>query len=99
VGVGVMKGLISRLAVIFWVGYMGLVIGSALSRVSFDLFGAVVFVLGLVFGSLIVLLLGWTLALLVNTIFDEPEGFILDFVWITLTYWFGFFVGMSFRVV
>jgi hypothetical protein len=98
-GVGAMKGLISRLAVMFWVGYMGLVIGSVLSRVSFDLFGTVVFVLGLVFGSLIVLLLGWTLALLVNTIFDEPEGFVLDFVWVTLIYWFGFFVGMFIRVV
>jgi hypothetical protein len=98
-GVGAMRGLVSRLAVMFWVGYMGLVIGSALSRVSFDPFGTVVFVLGLVFGSLMVLLLGWTLALLVKTIFDEPEGFVLDFVWITLIYWLGFFVGMFFRVV
>jgi hypothetical protein len=94
-----MKGLISRLAVMFWVGYMGLVLGSALSRVSFDIFGTVAFVLGFVFGSLLVLLLGWILALLGNAIFGEPEGFILDFIWITLIYWFGFFVGMSFRVV
>jgi hypothetical protein len=94
-----MRGLISRLAVMFWVGYMGLVIGSVLSRVSFDLFGSIIFVLGLIFGSLIVLLLGWTLALLVNALFDGPEGFILDFVWITLIYWFGFFVGMLFGAV
>ena len=94
-----MKGIVSRLAVMFWAGYMGLVIGSVLSRVSFDLFGLAVFILGLVFGSLAVLLIGWTLALLINAIFGEAEGFVLDFIWITLTYWFGFFVGMFFRVV
>jgi CHASE2 domain-containing sensor protein len=94
-----MKGLISRLAVLFWVGYMGVVLGSMLSRINFDLWGIVIFILGLIFGSLIVLLLGWVLALLVNVVFNGPEGFILDLVWVTLIYWFGFFVGMFFRVV
>ena len=94
-----MKGLISRLAVKLWVGYMGIVIGSVLSRVSLDLVGAVIFVLGLIFGSLIVLLIGWVLALLVNAIFGDPEGFILDAVWVTLIYFLCFFVGLLFRVV
>jgi len=79
-----MKGLISRLAVKFWVGFMGIVIGSALSRVSFDLVGAVIFVMGLIFGSLIVLLIGWVLALLVNVIFGDSERFLFDAVWATL---------------
>lgn len=94
-----MRGRISRLAILFWVGYMGVVIGSALSRVSFDLFGAMIFVLGLFFGSLIVLLIGWVLSLLVNVLFGEPEDCILDFIWVVLVYWFGFFVGLFFRVI
>ena len=99
VGVGAMRGRISRLAILFWVGYMGVVIGSALSRVSFDLFGAMIFVLGLFFGSLIVLLIGWVLSLLVNVLFGEPEDCILDFIWVVLVYWLGFFVGLFFRVI
>ena len=94
-----MKGLISRLAVLFWVGYMGIVTGSALSRVSFDLVGAVIFILGLILGSLIVLLIGWVLSLLVNVIFGDPESFILDAVWVTMIYLLCFFVGLLFRVV
>ena len=94
-----MKGLISRLAVKFWVGYMGIVIGSALSRVSFDLVGAVIFILGLIFGSLIVLLIGWVLALLVSTLFGGPEDFVLDFIWVTSLYWLGFFLGLFFKVM
>ena len=94
-----MKGLISRLALMLWVGYMGVVLGSVLSRIAFGLGDMIAFVLGLIFGSSTVLLFGWTLALLVSVIFNDGEGAVLDLVWVALAYWFGFFAGMLFRVV
>jgi len=94
-----MKGLISRLALMLWVGYMGVVLGSVLSRIAFGLGDMIAFVLGLIFGSSTVLLFGWTLALLVSVIFNDGEGAVLDLVWVALVYWLGFFAGMLFRVV
>jgi hypothetical protein len=94
-----MKGLISRLAVMFWVGYMGLVLGSVLGRTGNDLLGLAIFIVGFIFGSLFVLLLGWGLVTLVDVIFEEESELFFDLFRVTLAYWFGYFVGLFFRVV
>lgn len=94
-----MKGLISRLAVMFWAGYMGLVLGSVFGRVGHDLLGPAIFAAGAFFGSMVVLMLGWVLVLLIHVIYEMEDEALFDLVWLALAYWFGFFAGLLFRVV